>query len=254
MRDNALPQLLKMFRSDNWREREQAVVGLTALGKTAVPALLETMADPRDDVRYDAAILLEKIGWQPNNQAQTILHAFASQQWDNLVKIGAPAIPAFKAALNDTNFYVRTSAVLALGEIGARQSLRMLEIALDDSNSYVRSAAARALGLCGEEALDILGHALLDEEKGVRQEAATALEHIGAAAVPVLIDALMQADWFLRREIIQALIRIGEPAVPSVVGLLGDKNLAQDAAHMLQMLDIDPAQYGYEDNGAKTVN
>ena len=228
----------------DWKIRDAAVQALMQLGETAEPLLIQAMEHPDDNVRREVANILVKMHWNPNSHAELMLYAYASQQWDVLINIGKPALPVLQIALQDENFYVRTSAVLALGEIG--EGLKLLEYALCDPNTYVRNAAARALGDFGAPAILALSGALLDEDKGVRQAAATCL--VQMQAVPALIDALIGSDWYLRREIAQALVKIGKAAVPSLIYLLQDANIAPEAAAILRELDIDPAQYGYDES------
>lgn len=249
----ALLGCISALQDENWHIRETATETLIKIGKPAIPHLIETLGNPHDDVRREAAEILHEIGWQPRCQDDLILYAFASQQWDILVAMGNIAVPAFDAALHDDNFYVRTSAALALGAIGGAHGLRLLERAIRDENTYVRSAAVRSLSEFGEDALHALIYGLQDQEKGVRLEASTALIKIGAKAVPGIIQVLRECDWFTRREVAQALIKIGTPAIPAVANLLRDPSIAPDAAQILRALNVDPATYGYHDDAGNSA-
>lgn len=247
----AIQQLLQTLSSADWNSREAAINRLLAYGEQAEPALVELLHHPDDAVRREVAQLLSQLHWNPGSHAELMLYAYASQQWDVLINIGKPALPVLEQALHDDNFYVRTSAVLALGEIGERAVVPLLERALRDANSYVRNASARALGAFGDACLPGLSMALHDEDKGVRQAAAGALVEL--QAVPALIEALISCDWYLRREIAQALIQIGKAAVPPLIYLLQNEAIAPEAASILRSLDVSPEQYGYSDTTATVV-
>ncbi len=225
--------------------RETAVQVLVQMGQPAMPTLVKSLQSSDADVRLSVAEALKQLQWKPANDIEFAFFAYASQQWDLLVKIGLASIYACAAALQDASFYIRTSAVLTLGEIAHVEVLPLLELAMQDENSYVRSASVRALSKLGYFALPALTRAIHDEDKGVRQEAASALTNLGEAAVPVLITAMRESDWYFRGEIAQALTRIGEKAVPELIGLLGDNDLRHDAAHILSDLKVDPTRYGF---------
>jgi HEAT repeat protein len=249
--NDMIEALITWLRHDDWNQRDGAIQGLIRIGKPAVPALIESLTDPRDDVRHDAASILQEIGWQPSHMDEMILFSYAIQEWDTLVKIGKAVLPLLREALHDGNFYVRTSVVLALGEIGGPEVLPLLESALRDPNSYVRSAAARALSIFGKEALAAVRLALQDEDKGVRLEAVHSVVAIGPVAIPMLIDTFLACDWYLRREVAQALIRLGTPVIPPVAALLKDPIIAPDAAQILRALNVDLALYNYDESSAE---
>ncbi len=98
---------------------------------------------------------------------------------------------------------------------------------LKDEDWYVRSNAAEALGEIGDaRAVEPLIQALLgDESEGVRGEAAGALGHIGdARAVEPLIQALKDEDWWVRKEAAWALGKIGdERAIEPLTQALNDE-------------------------------
>ena len=84
---------LRAFRE--WGVRETAADALSRIGDAAVPALIETLNDPDQQVRAQAATALARMG----------------------PKAG-PAIDALVHALDDPNEEVRRGAARALGQIG----------------------------------------------------------------------------------------------------------------------------------------
>lgn len=68
-------------------------------------------------VRAAAARALGQLGWQPQTTEDKVSWCFAKQAWDELVKIGAPAVDPLIAALKDDDWYVRAAAREALDRI-----------------------------------------------------------------------------------------------------------------------------------------
>lgn len=100
---------VRAFRE--WGVRETAADALARIGDAAVPALIDTLADPDDDVRAQAAHALARMG--PKAE---------------------PAVPALINALNDPNLDVRQGAARALGQIGssAEEAVPALVKAIQD--------------------------------------------------------------------------------------------------------------------------
>jgi HEAT repeat protein len=92
-------QQLVRFRTltfRQWGVRETATDALARIGDAAVPALIETLGDPDQEVRAQAAQALARMG----NKA-------------------APAVDALVRALDDPSEEVRRGAARALGQIGS---------------------------------------------------------------------------------------------------------------------------------------
>ena len=80
------------------------------------------------------------------------------------------------AALNDSDWRVRVSAIRMLERWGTRAPMAVLVQALEDEDSTVRAAAVHALGMLGEQApMDRLLSALQDSDWHVRETAVLAL-------------------------------------------------------------------------------
>ncbi|MEH2133311.1 MAG: HEAT repeat domain-containing protein [Nostoc sp.] len=156
---------------------------------------------------------------------------------------------AQKAAkiLNDktVNFYVRSSAASALGNLGEAAKPYVKDIAdiLKDKtvDSIVRSGAASALGNLGEAAkpyvkdiADILKDKSVDSN--VRSRAAVALGNLGEAAKPYVKDILdilkdKTVDSIVRSGAAEALGNLGEAAKPyvkDIADILKDKSVDKD--------------------------
>ncbi|MEL7226958.1 MAG: HEAT repeat domain-containing protein, partial [Cyanobacteria bacterium J06576_12] len=201
---------------------------LIEIGAVAVPQLAVALEAEAEDVRYQAAGILESI--EPAASA---------------------AVPALLAALNDQNEGVRDAAIQALRRLTKRYGedvsadaakdydlVPTLITALYYQDSSIRAIAAELLGNLGPEAkysVPALIGALNDSETTVRRQAASALGKIGpaaAVATPALVVLIEDADTTVRRAAVSALKEIGEEigptaetAVPALAALLDSSDL-----------------------------
>lgn len=203
-----------------------------------VPALVETLTDPRRWVRVKAAHALGKTGdaaapgvpvlAQALNDRESEVRLSAADALLKLRKAAISAVPALIQSLKDPNGAVRSCTALALGRLGhaAAPAVPGLVEALNDPERDVRCRAAYALGRLGRAALPAvpaLAQALKDPEKRVRLRAAYALGRLREPtprAVPALIEALTDPHERVRRNAAAALVRIGETAVPALIEAL----------------------------------
>ena len=151
-------------------EAIDALCGIPAGPKGAVPLLIEALSDKDGDVRHFAASALGRIG-----------------------PTAKPAVRPLIRLLHDEGVLIRLAAAEALGRIhgdprGTGEAspplIRALVGALKDEESSVRWSAAQALGEIGpaaKEAVPALTDALNDNNRRVRNRAALAMEKIQAA-------------------------------------------------------------------------
>jgi len=134
---------------------------------------------------------LDQLGWIPKDDSEKTRYLIAKKQWDELVKLGVPAVGSLIETLEDEDINidcgatiresvaVREGAAEALGKIRDKRAVEPLTNALKDGLSHVRYYAARALGEIGDpRAIGPLTQALKDNDEGVRVEAKKALEKI----------------------------------------------------------------------------
>jgi|GEM_PF-3412928 len=148
---------------------------------------------------------------------------------------GADAVPALVTALLDKSDWhawyneVRRAAAHALGEM--RYAARAANPALIEASRFkdydVRLEAVKALGKIGPKSeiavIEALTASLKDPDFDVRREAANALggfEVYADSTVPNLVDALSDRDFDVRREAAQSLGRIGPKTAPAVDALV----------------------------------
>jgi len=137
--------------------RAEAMHGLVAIGKPAVPACIVLLQNDDWKVRYRAA---EALGLLGDGEAY------------------APLI----AALDDEKDHVRYMAAKGLGLLGDPRAIGHLGRMRNDENEFARRSAARSLGaIGGEDAIVALREALADETAdGVRVALREALNELGA--------------------------------------------------------------------------
>lgn len=136
--------------------RAEAMHGLVAVGRPAVPACIALLTDSDWRVRYRAA---EALGLLGDGEAY------------------APLV----AALDDEKDHVRYMAAKGLGLLGDPRGVGLLGRMRDDENEFVRRSAARSLGtIGGGEAVSALREALEGETvDGVRAAIIEALRDAG---------------------------------------------------------------------------
>jgi HEAT repeat protein len=167
-----LAPFLKRLKANDPQVRADAIADIARLdAPTAVPALVEVLAIPDEDMRLQAAMALGELG--------------------------APAVPALQTALADRDAAVRFYAVWALGLAGpaAKPAAPAVVARLRDADSDVRYKAAFALGHIGVESDDTVAAligVLQDADETVASEAAVALVRLGPHAAGPLRKALTQ--------------------------------------------------------------
>jgi len=123
---------------------------LGKFGKTAVPFLIETLQDPDESMRRDAAWMLGNIG--DERAIPPLTEALKDKDEEvrfhvarNLGKFEEPAVPYLLDALKDPDEHVRRYAAWILGVIGDDRAVPALENALNDPSDYVRKGVEQAL-------------------------------------------------------------------------------------------------------------
>jgi HEAT repeat protein len=185
-----------------------AAYALGALGKAAVPALVEAMLGNDGESVDDARVFIDE--GQHSEVEMTARNAA-----HGLVAVGRDAIPALLGALPKAGPRVRKYIVFALGEIAGDEAvLAALAEAASDADVYVRINAVEALGLKAAAPVTVaaLCAALGDAEDEVRFNAALSLARLGpgaAAAVPALAGVLEDGNRYVVGYAVEALERIG---------------------------------------------
>ncbi|MBZ0299542.1 MAG: HEAT repeat domain-containing protein, partial [Anaerolineae bacterium] len=148
---DALPTLLKLLQSDNWKMRRGAAWGLGRVqDRAALPGLVQALHDEDNLVSAEAATSLGQIKDEAGVTwlVETLQHAnwrvrrAAAQA---LAMTGRPALSALTEALKNEHEDVRRLAIEALKEINDPDITEILLEASYDESAEVRGAAIDAL-------------------------------------------------------------------------------------------------------------
>ena len=120
----AIEPLIRALADFDKSVREQAMLALSSLGKSAIEPLSEAMKEPKWETRYRAAEALGKIADEK-------------------------AVQPLIQGLKDNREHVRYMAAKGLREFGDSDTIDPMIILLKDENIYVRMMVARALGAIG---------------------------------------------------------------------------------------------------------
>jgi len=104
-----------------------------------------------------AAEALDQLGWVPKDDSEKTRYLIAKKQWDELVKLGEPAVGPLIETLEDEDFNmccgasikeamaVREGAARTLGEIGDSSALEALKQAQALNDVLIRRTIEKAL-------------------------------------------------------------------------------------------------------------
>ena len=219
--------------------RHAVAWALVEIGQPAIKPLADTLKDPDGRMRKAAAEVLQELKWQPADDEQRLRYLVAMQQWEQLAKLGAPAVPALIEALKDRRYLVRCAAARGLAKTGDKQAFEPIAALLGDEFDAVRAATAEILGELGDRrAVEPLLKALEDPLEPVRAAAVGSLGKLGdrRAHGPV-IAALKDEDAYVRAAAAEALIALGDAsAIAPLVGALADRRAGPKAARALGKL------------------
>ena len=136
----AIEPLIRALADFDKSVREQAMLALSSLGKSAIAPLSEAMKEPKWETRYRAAEALGKIADEK-------------------------AVQPLIQGLKDNREHVRYMAAKGLREFGDSDTIDPMIILLKDENIYVRMMVARALGAIGGKKVHAALAKALEAEK-----------------------------------------------------------------------------------------
>jgi HEAT repeat protein len=146
----AVTSLCGILHDPGSEVRWQAAIALGEIGDPKASAsLLESLHDADKYVRYGSALSLLKVGYKPEHDAEWAWYFIGIQDWNKVISLGKPALPALFNVLEDTDSEVRIQAIRALGDIGDREAGPALIRSLGDENRQVRWEAVLASQKCG---------------------------------------------------------------------------------------------------------
>ncbi len=257
----AVPGLIKALKNE--KATYWACVVLREIGpkaKDAVPALVETLRDPRPEVRREAILALAAMEVAAAPAAEQIAAALSDEQTQTaatyaLGRIGqipADAEVRIRQNAKSPDAMLSTTSLWVLARLHPEdkalraETTERLIARLKDADPLVRAAAARALSAlppAPEITAPIWEKALQNADETTVRYALDALAELGPPAVPRLIDALKHEK--LRGQVAYVLGQIGPAAAPATDALsklVDDKNgrVAEEA--ILALAKIGPVR------------
>lgn len=126
----ALNAIVRTLLTDNdedvqWHSIEALPLSFEELqrigNKTAIPALVQSLRHSNINIRREAAVFLGRYDWSPADPTEEVYYHIAAQNWEEILKHGAGAIPLLLPFLQEAIYYkVRKGVVLTLYELGWR--------------------------------------------------------------------------------------------------------------------------------------
>ena len=136
--------------------RWAATITLGEIGSPeTIPALLPFLRDRNRYLRHGAATALCRLGWRPENEADTAYLLIARQDWDGVKKLGNAALPPLWDLLRDDDPKTRATIVSLIGRNADHQAQAACQGALRDRDPRVRWRAVLAALDCGVASHDI---------------------------------------------------------------------------------------------------
>ena len=150
--------LIEALRDEDYEVRGNAALALGKIGdKRAVEPLTKSLKNKDRGVRMRATEALDRLGWIPKDDSEKTRYLIAKKQWDELVKLGVPAVGSLIETLEDEDINiecgatiregiaVREGAARTLGKIEDKRAVEPLTKALKDGDESIRRAAKNAL-------------------------------------------------------------------------------------------------------------
>ncbi|KAF5050690.1 MAG: HEAT repeat domain-containing protein [Methanoculleus marisnigri] len=197
--------------------RRAAVIAIRGTGKKAIPPLVEAFRDKNHSVRREAAVGLAALRWVPDDPSEKVWYYFLLEDWAELAKLQAAAVPILVKGLGGKEPRIRSESARTLGKIRDSRAVPALVRAMEDPQVDVRVRAAEALGGIGSDrGKPALVGALDDPCHPVRMEAAWALDRLDW--IPE--NDLERAGYLIAKEQWNELARMGRAAIPPLIRAL----------------------------------
>lgn len=111
----------------------------------AIKPLIKSLGDMNSDVRENAALALDNIGWRPQSTVEKVSYFFAKKEWEKCRSVGLLNLKPLLMALQDDDWTVRRGTVQVLGTIGDARTIEPLVTLLHDPNWYDKKIVVESL-------------------------------------------------------------------------------------------------------------
>lgn len=117
--------------------------------KITAEEVIYDLTSGNKEKRMDAAIQLEKLSWAPKTEVQKAHFLFASQRWNDLLKLGDTALDPLLSGLMEEDATIQELSARSLGKLGNPIAIDPLIQKLYSPHAQVRIAVAIALNNLG---------------------------------------------------------------------------------------------------------
>ncbi len=214
---NVTPESVsQLLHSDDYGDRLSAVNQMRYLDPAIAFEMMQTaVIDANSRVRYSAVSQLASLGhYNPSKSLEILRDRIRTDGEVDVRAAAADAIGALRLteAFDDLHYLyhntnewlIQFSIIAALGELGDKRALPLLEEALHSETDLVKTAAIGSLGELGD-----------------------------AKAVALLLNFVSDQDWQVRYRVVQALGRLGGAEAQSALSTLAHDDVMQ-VAHEAQ--------------------
>ncbi|MBO8183283.1 MAG: HEAT repeat domain-containing protein [Archaeoglobus sp.] len=206
----AMNFLITALNDRNEHVRRAAIEELVKLGKKPIPELLNLLKRGNQQIRKAAAVVLDRIGWEPEDLEEEIYYHIAKEEWEVILRFGRKALNILTNFLKEKSDGLRLKVAEILGEIGEAEAIPYLKKLLNDQNKFIRLKAAESLVKLTGNATHLLQ--LLEEERD-DQIKMKAIELIGESgdfsAIDKLKGFLRDRNSLIRRVTAYSLEKLG---------------------------------------------
>jgi HEAT repeat protein len=253
-----------VLRSDDLKARSEAFGALMLFGpavRGAIPALIDALDDPRQDVQIKAAEALRYIGPDAAAAAPALVRklrirgpeiGIALNARDALVAIGPAALPTLIQCLEGDNKDARGWAMIILAGFGpaAKDAVPALAKLVDFHDADQARIAIGTLGRIGPDAsaaipaLSAAYESLKPDDEDRKLELLDALPKIGAPPSLRIIKDLEDPNPDRRADAVMILSHFGakaHAAAGRVAALLDDPSPNVRVKAAVALLSVDPA-------------
>ena len=250
---NSLPQLKEMLQSGDVQQQKTAIYALQELkDTTAMAALQELQLAINPEIRYIAAIALDRMGYTAEPFTNLVTHLIAKKDWEALAKLDSKAEPLLIHWLNEPN--IRGDVANTIGEIKGENAITVLAKTLEDTADPQVGMPLLKFGIAGQTAL---ARATESTKAEVRKVACLVLAQTvdktllttGKASWALVAVMLQDKDPEVRLEATRALTYYtGPEVVENLVTALSDRNdqVKDSAKYAMSMRIADYAMQNYE--------
>lgn len=158
----AVGALIATLKDQNDAVHDAAVEALVKIGSSAISPLINALNNKNKKIREEAASVLDKLDWQPDQGTNGAAYWIVREKWDQCIQVGPQAVEPLITALTFDDQDIRREVANALGKISDPRALvPLIELFLTDKELAVRQNAAYAI-------VDLYQSGQLDENQKQR--------------------------------------------------------------------------------------